>query len=120
MQRPITKICYLSFFSKTCVTSRRIDITSLEFKDLPCISVLRKLRWNPILKLDDLMFESYTKLFYTNLDAQRNDISSKVYLKGREFEITHSLLNHILGILDEGTFVTLRKGELGIKNYNFA
>ena len=79
---------------------------------------MRKLGWDLVLELNDLMFECYTKLFYANLNAQRNDDPLKVYLKGREVEITTSLLNHILGVPNEEELVKPRKGEFGIEEYN--
>ena len=54
------------------------------------------------MELDDLVFESYTKLFYTNLNAERESESLKIYLKGREVEVLASLLNQILGVPNEG------------------
>ena len=95
-----------------------MDIASLESENLSYIRDLRKLRWAPMLELNDLIFECYTKLFYTNLNAQRNDNLLKAYLKGREVEITTSVLNHILGVLDQGELVTHQKEELGIEGYN--
>ena len=41
-----------------------------------------------------------------------------IYLKGREVESTTFLLNQILRVPNEGEFVTLKKGELGIEEYN--
>ena len=66
------------------------------------------------------MFKGYTKLFYANLNVERNDDSLKVYLQRREVEITASLMNRILEVPDEGELVTPRKGNLGIEEYDFA
>ena len=84
---------YQSFLSKKCVTARRVDIASLESKNLSCIRDLRDLHLDPVLELDDLVFESYTKLFYANLNAERESESLKIYLKGREAEVSTTLLN---------------------------
>ena len=70
-----------------------MDITSLESENLLCIKDLRKLHWDLVLELDEAVFECYTKLFYANLHAQRDDDSLTIYLKEREVEITTSPLN---------------------------
>ena len=41
-------------------------------------------------------------------------------LKGREVEVSLSLLNQILGVFDEGDLITLKKGDLSIEEYNSA
>ena len=70
--------------------------------------------------MDDLVLECYMKLFYANLNAKRESDSLKIYLKGREVEVSTSLLNQILGVPDEGELVTPKKGDLGIEEYNSA
>ena len=61
------------------------------------------------MELDDLVFESYTKQFYANLNAKRESESLKIYLKGKEVEVSATLLNQILGVPDEGERVTPKK-----------
>ena len=75
---PPAKQRYQSFLSKKCVTARRVDTASLESENLSCIKDLRKLHWDPILELDDLVFKCYTKLFYANLNTERDDDSLKI------------------------------------------
>ena len=94
---PPAKQRYQSFLSKKCVTARKVDTASLESKNLTYIRDLKELHWDPILELDDLVFESYTKLFHANLNVEGDINSLKVYLKGREVEIFATLLNQILG-----------------------
>ena len=72
------------------------------------------------MELDDLVFESYTKLFYANLKAERESESLKIYLERREIEVSTSLLNQILGVPNEREWVTPKKGHLGIEEYNSA
>ena len=115
---PLAKQRHQSFVSKKCVTARRVDTASLESENLSCIRDLRNLHWDLVLELDDLVFESYTKLFYANLNAKRESDSLKIYLKGREVKVSVSLLNQILGVPDEGEWVTPKKGDLGIEEYN--
>ena len=70
-----------------------MDTTSLESENLSYIRDLRNLHWDSVLELDDLVFESYTKLFYANLNAERENESLKIYLKGREVKVSTTLLN---------------------------
>ena len=53
------------------------------------------------MELDDFVFESYTKLFYANLNAERESDSLKIYLKGRKVKVSAFLLNQILGVPDK-------------------
>ena len=115
---PPTKQRYQSFISKKCIIVQRVNTASLESENLSCIRDLRKLHWDPLLELDDQVFKCYTKLFYANLIAERESDSLNIYLKGREVEVSASLLNKILGVPDEGELITSKKGDLGIEEYN--
>ena len=88
----------------------------MENENLVC-KMLKRIIWEPLVEMDQLINKGYSKLFQGNLDVDKSNAELKVHIRGREQKINVERLNKVLSIPNERKLVNLKKDGLKIFGY---
>ena len=100
-----------------CIPLRKINQQSLEIDDIPYFKWVRDMGWGHFLDLQEVIYEDFNWLLYTNIVAKWKAEEISIFIKGRSHTLASTFLNEILKVLDNVNWLTPTWGVLFVKGY---